>query len=101
LSRLFADVRIPANTRSANDIPLVLTIGGVTSNPVTIAVQQRASYPDTRPIPANTHPSGAVFPPEQHLMTLSALVSWYQGLTCRRGLCCVSFLLHANRQALH
>jgi len=32
------NVRIPENTRSANDIPLVLTIGGKQSNPVTIAV---------------------------------------------------------------
>ncbi|OFV93426.1 MAG: hypothetical protein A3H28_16440 [Acidobacteria bacterium RIFCSPLOWO2_02_FULL_61_28] len=33
------NVRLPANTRSASNIPVVLTIGGVASNPVTIAVQ--------------------------------------------------------------
>ncbi|MBI4463481.1 MAG: hypothetical protein HY647_02145 [Acidobacteria bacterium] len=32
------NVRIPASTRSGSDIPLVLTIGGKQSNPVTIAV---------------------------------------------------------------
>ena len=33
------NVRLPANTRSANNIPVVLNIGGVASNTVTIAVQ--------------------------------------------------------------
>lgn len=33
------NVRIPASSRSANDIPLALSIGGVSSNTVTIAVQ--------------------------------------------------------------
>ena len=33
------NVRLPANTRSATDIPVVLTIRGVASNSVTIAVQ--------------------------------------------------------------
>ncbi|MBZ5728082.1 MAG: IPT/TIG domain-containing protein [Acidobacteriia bacterium] len=33
------NVRLPANTRSATNIPVVLTIRGVASNPVTIAVQ--------------------------------------------------------------
>jgi uncharacterized protein (TIGR03437 family) len=33
------NVRLPANTRSASDIPVVLTIRGVASNRVTIAVQ--------------------------------------------------------------
>jgi uncharacterized protein (TIGR03437 family) len=33
------NVRLPANTRPANNIPVVLNIGGVASNPVTIAVQ--------------------------------------------------------------
>ena len=33
------NVRLPANTRSGSNIPVVLTIGGVASNPVTIAVQ--------------------------------------------------------------
>ena len=34
-----ANVRLPANTRSAINIPVVLSIGGKASNPVTIAVQ--------------------------------------------------------------
>jgi uncharacterized protein (TIGR03437 family) len=34
------NVQIPASTRSASDIPLVLTIGGKPSNSVTIAVSQ-------------------------------------------------------------
>ena len=33
------NVRLPADTRSASNVPVVLTIGGVASNPVTIAVQ--------------------------------------------------------------
>jgi uncharacterized protein (TIGR03437 family) len=33
------NVRLPANTRSASDVPLVLDIGATESNPVTIAVQ--------------------------------------------------------------
>ena len=36
------NVRIPENTRTANDIPVVLSIGGRQSNPVTIAVQPQA-----------------------------------------------------------
>jgi uncharacterized protein (TIGR03437 family) len=34
------NVRIPDSTRSANDIPVVLTIGGKQSNSVTMAVQK-------------------------------------------------------------
>ena len=33
------NVRLPANTRSASNIPVLLIIGGTASNPVTIAVQ--------------------------------------------------------------
>jgi uncharacterized protein (TIGR03437 family) len=33
------NVRVPASTRTANDIPVVLSVGGKQSNPVTIAVQ--------------------------------------------------------------
>jgi uncharacterized protein (TIGR03437 family) len=33
------NVRLPANTRSGSNIPVVLTIGGVASNPVNITVQ--------------------------------------------------------------
>ena len=33
------NVRIPVGTRSANDIPVVLTIGGGKSNTVTVAVE--------------------------------------------------------------
>ena len=33
------NVRLPANSRSANDIPVVLSVGNAKSNTVTIAVQ--------------------------------------------------------------
>ena len=40
------NVKIPSNTRSGNDIPIVLTIGGKQSNPVTVAIaSQQAAGP--------------------------------------------------------
>lgn len=40
------NLRIPSNTRTANDIPVVLNIGGKQSNTITIAVQWQAGMAD-------------------------------------------------------